>query len=275
VYLNHLGLIAWEREDFERAGTRYKRAMDAALAQSYGQIGGNELQVSEEDAYAQAMEGRALALYRQDQHLEAARLFDCLATMFPEAYASCRYLQGEALHAAGEVSSALDAYETAPVEPGLLYNRGLARWQAGQHMASVRDLLRGISANPHIAGRVLESADDGRPSDLEPNLKGREAEQQAERGYLSSTHYAQDYLEACMSLWDRQSAQMPREILGRCLTNNRARQFLSRSSGGGGVEAAAGGRQQTAGGSSERVMPPDDLARGILADLGHRLREDE
>lgn len=267
-YLNYLGLLAWERDSYQEAIQYYGEAMDAALAGTESTTGRSAtnhsvpadsgMTLSPGDIYARAMEGCALSLYQAEAFERAAELFDCLATMYPDDYASCRYLEGEAQHAAGAPKRALDAYRRAPEEPALLYNRGLVHWQTGSHVRCVRDLLDAVASNDHIAREIAASSDRQRCS-------GREEGGDSQRGYLSSRQYAEDYLEACRSFWHRPGARLPRRVLGMCLEDGRAREY---------VEAVRGGRLGSAGPnrpgnstSSCDSKPTERLARRLLSEL--------
>ena len=61
-YYNHLGLVAWERDDMLRAERYYARAAELSL----GQMEALELgwSVAQNRGYLRALEGRALSLYR-------------------------------------------------------------------------------------------------------------------------------------------------------------------------------------------------------------------
>jgi len=267
-YLNYLGLLAWERDSYQQAIEYYGEAMDAALAGTDSDTGGSAtnlavptdggMTLSPGDIYARAMEGRALSLYQAEAFERAAELFDCLATMYPNNYASCRYLEGEARHADGAPKRALEAYRRAPEEPALLYNRGLARWQTGSHVRCVRDLLDAVASNDHIAREIAALSD--------PQITaGRTEGGDSQRGYLSSRQYAEDYLDACRSFWQRPGAKLPRRVLAMCLEDGRAREY---------VEAVRGGRLGSAGPSrpgnspgGRDSKPNERLARRLLSEL--------
>lgn len=267
-YLNYLGLLAWERDSYREAIDYYGEAMDAALAGTESPTGGSDsnpcladdsgMTLSPGDVYARAMEGCALSLYQAEAFERAAELFDCLATMYPDDYASCRYLEGEAQHAGGAPKRALEAYRRAPEEPALLYNRGLAHWQTGSHVRCVRDLLDAVASNDHIARQVAASSD----SQL---TAARTDPGDSQRGYLSSRQYAEDYLDACRSFWHRPGAKLPRRVLAMCLEDGRAREY---------VEAVRGGRLGSAGPSrpgnspsGRDSKPTERLARRLLSEL--------
>jgi tetratricopeptide (TPR) repeat protein len=99
-YYNHLGLIAWERNDMIRAERHYARAADISLRQldpcpdPWMSAAGR--------AYLRALEGQALCLYRIGRLDEARALFDTLAHTRLSEYQGCHYLAGEILQTQGK-----------------------------------------------------------------------------------------------------------------------------------------------------------------------------
>ena len=243
--LNHLGLTCWERQKVEQAEEWYARAMEAGLA-GIGRSGGNACRKPSR-GYYRAVEGRALCLYRLGESERAVSLFDALGRMAPEDYAGCHYLAGEILHAEGRLDEAVDAYERSPDEPAVHYNLGLARFQQGNREEAATMLVRGFSANPHIAARLLEESLD--------SLSGP-------GGYLGSATYAEEFLEASAQIWAGCDGAL--DFLETCFEDPLVRHHLEE------VGLQSEERERPEGGrlpASERHTETGDEAAGIAREI--------
>ncbi|RAL25270.1 hypothetical protein DL240_03395 [Lujinxingia litoralis] len=181
-FLSYLGLIAWEQGDLVDAERFYGRAMDAVF-----EVGLNVAEVDgAADPVLRAVEGRALCLYRLGELDAARRHFEWLGEHFPEQYIGCYFLAGEAYHRMGLLREALRCYETVPVEPAVLYNRGLALYTCNRLEESAGALIEGFVANIYVATTLLGRFGYRRP---------------CTPGYLGSEAYAEELVEACASLW--------------------------------------------------------------------------
>ncbi len=210
-YYNHLGLIAWERDDMKHAELYYARAAELCLCQ----MGALDLGWSQGNnrGYLRAIEGRALCLYRMERYDEARDLFETLAgTCVPE-YQGCHYLAGEICHLQGSYQEAIDRYLQAPSEPSVLYNLALAYFQSHQLEQSAVAFIRAFTGNGHVCDLLLERA---LASDLEQSMQG----------YLGSTMYAEEFIDACGSLWG--DVDDAKAFMARCYDDPLVRQTLVR-----------------------------------------------
>ncbi|RVU48425.1 tetratricopeptide repeat protein [Lujinxingia sediminis] len=181
-FLSYLGLIAWEQGDLVEAERSYRRAMEVVFSE-----GLNTAEVeSGDDPVLRAVEGRALCLYRLGELEAAQRHFEWLGINFSEQYIGCLFLAGEAYHRMGLLHEALRCYEAVPVEPAVLYNRGLALYGCDRLEESARALIEGFVANIYVATTLLGRFGYRRP---------------CTPGYLGSETYAEELVEACASLW--------------------------------------------------------------------------
>lgn len=198
-YYNHLGLIAWERDDMERAERYYARAAELCLAQmgalDLGWAQGNNR------GYLRALEGRALCLYRMGQLEPARELFETLASTHVPEYQGCHYLAGEICHIHDDLSGAIERYLRSPSEPSVLYNLALAHFQSHQLERAATTFIRAFSLNPHICDALLD-----RPLLMDAD--------HGAHGYLSSPMYAEEFIDACGALWHQ--AEDARAFMGRC-----------------------------------------------------------
>lgn len=229
--LNHLALVHWEQGHFERAAGWYQRAMEAGLAEADPRETQGDLELTE--GYYRAVEGRALSLARLGRSTDAIELFDALARLAPSDYGGCFYLAGELLHQQGRLDEAVEAYERAPTEPAVHYNLALARFELGHPVEAAARLIRGLAANPHVAGRLLDE-------DV-ASLAGI-------GGYLGSSAYATEFLEAGAEMW--RSTDGAVEFLRTCFSDERVRDHLQ-----GGARA----REWEGAAPNE---PEDDAQRG-------------
>lgn len=182
--VNYLGLVAWEQGDLRGAEVAYQRAIEVV----FGDELNREAVDDGQDPALRAVEGRALALYRLGDLDEALACFEWLGEHFPSNYVGCRYLAGEIYHLRGDIPRAIEWYEQVPVEPAVLYNLGLAMFEAHRLDEAVRTMIRAMVSNVHIASRLL-----GRYS----------AQASCTPGYLGSETYAAEFVDACRRLWHR------------------------------------------------------------------------
>lgn len=197
-YYNHLGLVAWERDDMARAERYYARAAELSLSQMDAMdLGWGNLS---NRSYLRALEGRALCLYRMGRLDEAVEMFDTLAgTCVPE-YQGCHYLAGEICHVRGELDEAVARYQRSPSEPSVLYNLALAHFQLHQLNDAAVTFIRAFSFNQHICEELL-----GRPAPREFDPM---------QGYLASPSYAEEFIDACGALWREQQDALA--FMARC-----------------------------------------------------------
>ena len=205
--LNHLALTCWESGDIAAAATWYERAMQAGL-RSLESSGDSTPKPPSRD-YVQAIEGRALALYRLGELDEAASLFEAIVGMPVAKSEGCRYLVGEIRHRQGRPGEAVDWYRSAAPEPSVWYNHALALWQLDAPVDAAEMLIRAFRANRHIAGRL---AGDPVSTD-EKNAAG----------YLGSPGYADEYMDACRGLWSSAEAT---ELIADCWNDPNVQRYL-------------------------------------------------
>ena len=208
-YYNHLGLVAWERGDMARAEVHYARAAELAFG------GARDGDVSFSSAagrnYLRALEGRALCLYQLGRFEEAIEHFETLAyTNVPE-YQGCHYLAGEVHHLCARPTEAAARYQLAPIEPSVLYNLALAKFQLDDHEEAAAVFIRAFASNRAIARMLL----------------GEPLTSDGFDGYLSSPMYAEDFVSACQPLWH--GAQDALEFMRRCVDHPLVRQSLDAS----------------------------------------------
>lgn len=197
-YYNHLGLVAWERDDMARAERYYARAAELSLSQMTAMdLGWGH---AHNRSYLRALEGQALCLYRVGQLDEAVELFETLAQTCVPDYQGCHYLAGEIYHVRGELEEAIARYERSPVEPSVLYNLALAHFQSHALEEAAATFIRAFATNRHICEQLL-----GRP---------RARDFDALEGYLASPSYAEEFMDACGGLWD--GARDARAFMSRC-----------------------------------------------------------
>lgn len=207
-YYNHLGLIAWERQDMPRAERHYARAADISLRQldpcpdPWMSAAGR--------AYLRALEGQALCLYRLNRLDEAHALFDTLAHTRLTEYQGCHYLAGEILHLQGKWAAAELCYRRAPQEPAVLYNLGLVCLHQQRLPQAAAAFVRAFATNRHIA-ELLLNLPVSEPGGL--------------RGYLGSPGYAEEFLSYCRPLWSDPAA-LP--FLSHCWEDPMVQQQLMR-----------------------------------------------
>lgn len=241
--LNHLGLVHWEQQQFERSAGWYQRAMEAGLAEADASGEASDLDLS--DGYFRAVEGRALSLSRLERTSEAIELFDALGRLAPSEYGGCFYLAGELLHQENRLEEAVEAYRRAPKEPAVHYNLGLARYQLGEKVEAAAHLIRGLAANPHVAARLLDE-------DVAP-LSGV-------GGYLGSSAYASEFLEAGAEMW--RSVDGAVRFLRECFVDERVREHVQ---GGARAEAWDEVDSDVADGESSRGNDAlEGLARQVV-----------
>ena len=210
-YYNHLGLIAWERDDMKHAELYYARAAELCL----GQMGALDLGWSHghNRGYLRALEGRALCLYRMQDYDRARDLFETLASTCVPEYQGCHYLAGEICHVQGDYLGAIERYLQAPNEPSVLYNLGLAHFQAHRLEEAAATFIRAFAANPHVCEALLD-----RPLISDPDA--------SMRGYLGSPMYAEEFLDACHALWGNE-VEDARAFMSRCYDDPMVRQTLA------------------------------------------------
>ncbi len=185
--LNHLGLVAWERGEMEEAVVIYQKAMSVGFPEE-----GRVDWFSENNKpFLRAMEGYALALYQLKRFDDALPMFDSLADMNPEEYGGCRYMAGELRHFRGEFKEAIASYEGVSPEPAVLYNLALAYFEVDRIEDAINTSLRAFSSNPFIAGRLTDISTLDRES----------------ISYLDSDAYAEEFLDACSSLWNEKAVR--------------------------------------------------------------------
>jgi tetratricopeptide (TPR) repeat protein len=210
--LNHLALTCWEADDIEAAADWYGRAMEAGLRRYEHDAGGGQRRPSHD--YIQAIEGRALALYRLGRLDEAASLFEVIIGLPAGKSEGCRYLVGEIRHLQGRPAEAIEWYRTATAEPSVWYNHALALWELERPVDAAEMLIRAFRANRHIGGRLA-----GEPAPPET---------QSAAGYVGSAGYADEYMEACRELWNSVEAG---ELIDDCWNDTRVQRYLSERSG--------------------------------------------
>lgn len=247
--LTHLGLTCWENGDLEEAEGWYADAMEAGLAR-VRRSSGNSC-ASPPAEYLRAIEGRALCLYKLGSFERAVELFESLGMIAPGEYAGCHYLAGEILHLQGRPEEAVDAYRRSPDEPSVHYNLGLAYFQIGDREKAARTLIRGFSANPHIAHRLLD----------------RDASSvSGPGGYLGSATYAEEFIEACTPLWA--GADEALEFVDRCFEHPLVRDYLDSSKRSEGASRPEqGGRARNAAKRRTDETDVDGLARRLIERL--------
>ncbi len=217
--LNHLGLVAWEQGDLREAEEVYGRAIEVV----FGDCLSREVVEGAVDPALRAVEGRALALYRLGEGEEALRYFMWLGQEFPSQYVGCRYLAGEILHLQGSPEEALQWYDQVPVEPAVLYNRGLALYQLNEVEEAIRSWLKAFVANIHVANQLL----------------GRHTPRRGcTPGYLGSERYAREFVEACRRLWFLADGSL--HALAVCFDHQRVQEHLRQCSRRGGQRLLQG-----------------------------------
>lgn len=187
-YYNHLGLIAWERGDMERAERYYAKAAALALSQISAQDMAS-WSVGKNRGYLRALEGQALCLYRLGRLDDACDLFETLAMTCVPEYQGCHYLAGEIHHMKGRLAKAAQAYLMAPSEPSVLYNLAMVYFCQHELESCATTFLRAFNANRYICEALLERS----PCDS-----------YGYHGYLATPMYAQEFMEACWPLWEPQ-----------------------------------------------------------------------
>ena len=219
-FLNYLGLVSWEQGDLRQAEMAYHRAVQARFGTGLDA----EAVESEEDSALRAVEGRALALYRLGELEKALEYFEWLGEHFSEQYVGCRYLAGEVHHLRGDVEAAISWYERVPVEPAVLYNLGLARYQNHQLDEAAFTLIRAFVSNVHIARILL----------------GRYGPQKScTPGYLGSEAYAREFVDACLRLWHASEGGV--HFLERCFDHGLVQSHLQQCSERGGRQLLQAG----------------------------------
>ncbi len=217
--LNHLGLVAWEQDQLREAEVAYAKAMDVVFE------GGLDTACVEgpADPALRAVEGRALALYRVGDFNEALGLFEWLGEHFPSQYVGCRYLAGEIHHLQGSLEVALKWYDEVPVEPAVLYNKGLALYQSHRVEEAAFTLVKAFVSNIHIATGLL----------------GRYTPKRGcTPGYLGSERYANEFVDACRRLWHQAKGSL--RFLQVCFDHRRVEEHLRRCSEQGGQHLLQG-----------------------------------
>ena len=219
-FWNYLGLVAWEQEDMKTAQDAYHRAVAVAI--------GEELDPERVDGAGdpalRAVEGRALALYRMGELERALEDFVWLGENFSAQYVGCRYLAGEIHHHQGRIDEAIALYEKVPLEPAVLYNLGLACFEAHMLDRASRTLIQAFVANVHIGASLL-----GRYR----AMKG------CTPGYLGSRAYAEEFVEACRRLWHRSPGSLT--FLEGCFDHELVRHHIERCGEHGGTRLLQSG----------------------------------
>ncbi len=213
-FLNYLGLVCWEQGDLESAGRTYHRAVQVVFPDGLD----TDCVDGDDDPVLRAVEGRALASYRLGNLDLAVKYFEWLGDNFEQEYVGCRYLAGEIHHLRGDIEEAIRWYERVPVEPAVLYNLGLARYENNELDQACYTLIRAFVANIHIATSLL-----GRYS----TQKG------CTPGYLGSRAYAAEFVDACRRLWHAAPASL--HFVECCFDHGAVRTHLDRCSEQGGA----------------------------------------
>lgn len=219
-FLSYLGLIAWEQGDLVEAERSYRGAMEVVFE---GGLNAAEVQGAD-DPVLRAVEGRALCLYRLGELDSARRHFEWLGKNFPEQYIGCLFLAGEAYHRMGLLREALRCYEAVPMEPAVLYNRGLALYSCDRLEESAYALIEGFVANIYVATTLL-----GRFSYRRPCTPG----------YLGSEAYAEELVEACASLWHGAAGSV--RFMERCFDHALVQAHLQQCGDQGGTRLLQAG----------------------------------
>ncbi len=219
-FLNYLGLVCWEQEDLRDAEEAYHRAVRTVLGDRLC----TEPVEGSQDEVLRAVEGRALALYRLGDLDDALTWFQWLGDNYPDSYVGCSYLAGEIHHLRGELDRAIERYEQVPVEPAVLYNRGLAHFQRHELDEAVHHWIRGLVANVHIGSMLL----------------GRQAGRKScTPGHLGSRGYAKDFVDACLRLWHGADGGL--RFLDQCFSHEAVQQHLDHCSEEGGTRLLQSG----------------------------------
>ena len=195
-YYNHLGLVAWERQDMARAERYYARAAQLAFC-AMGQD--TNWRGPEGARVLRAMEGQALCLHQMGRMEEAGSLFETIAMTCVPDYQGCYYLAGEVQHVLGNHARAIELYRLSSAEPSVLYSLALAYYSIHDIERCTTTLLRAFRANRFVCLSLLGRDTLGHV---------------AFEGYLGSPVYAQSYLEACEPLWRAQPDAL--EFMSRC-----------------------------------------------------------
>lgn len=197
-YYNHLGLVAWERDDMARAEGYYARAAELSLEQMEAMDLG--WSVAQNRGYLRALEGRALCLYRLERFDEALELFATLAGTCVPDYQGCHYLAGEIHHLRGDYERAIASYQHSPNEPSVLYNLALAQFQVHDVKAAAATFIHAFVTNHFICEGLLGLAFNHDYDVLD--------------GYLASPAYAEEFTAACSAIWA--GCEGARDFMARC-----------------------------------------------------------
>ncbi len=219
-FLNYLGLVAWEQGELRQAEIAYHRAVQAVFGS------GLDVEAAKEadESVLRAVEGRALALYQLGDLDRALEYFEWLGEHFSDEYVGCRYLAGEVHHLQGNIRQAISWYERVPVEPAVLYNLGLARYESHQLEEAAHTLIKAFVSNIHIAKNLLGRY--GGHASCTP-------------GYLGSESYAKEFVDACLRLWHGSEGSL--HFMERCFDHVLVQSHLKQCSERGGRQLLQAG----------------------------------
>lgn len=184
-----LAMVYWESGEMEKAAATYLKMMEVTCPTHCSMLG---WYTNPDQPFLRAIEGRALALYQLRDYEAAIELFEELFELNGSHFIGCKYLAGEGYHHMGRPQEALACYLCSPIEPCVLYNKGLAFYQTGDIRAASETLIDAIALNPSIAALLIGK---------QPTSAG------AAPGYLGSLDYAQGFLTECSTLWASSDAK--------------------------------------------------------------------
>jgi tetratricopeptide (TPR) repeat protein len=207
---NHLGNIAWRKNDWKQAEGLYQKALKSAESDAKDIPEGHFWVMFETRPYMRALHGLGLSASKQGRFKEAIQIFQKMLRLNPNDNQGVRYLIGPAYHQMGDLEEAIRWYEDNGDDPVNLYNYGLALIQQNKLEKAARVLIDAIFSNPYVAPMLI--GDKLLKRDWWHGIN------------WSEPNYAEDYVTEYISWWKKE--ELPLEFLGLVWTNREVQQSL-------------------------------------------------
>ncbi|MBN1190796.1 MAG: tetratricopeptide repeat protein, partial [Dehalococcoidales bacterium] len=153
---NHLGNIAWRKDDWKQALVLYQKAFESARPEVEKIPEGDFWLMLETRPYMRALDGLGLTYWKLGNLDESLRIFRQMLQLNPNDNQGVRYLIGPLYHQKGDLEKAISWYQRNGDNPHILFNFGLALFQQNKLQKAAEVLINAIFSNPYIAPFLLE-----------------------------------------------------------------------------------------------------------------------
>ena len=156
---NHLGILTFERGDWQRAEEFYR----LALAEARKEFDLNNRRLGwwsrmETRPLMRALHGLGLCQWKQRHYRQALATFERMMALNPNDNQGVRYLIGVLYHELCQRDQAARWYRQTADNPHVLFNWALLCFETRHPVDAITHILQGIVANPYVAPRLLGRA---------------------------------------------------------------------------------------------------------------------